>query len=273
MNNSPKISIVTPSFNQAQFLERTILSILNQNYPNLEYLIIDGGSTDGSVDIIKKYEKYLAYWVSEPDNGQTDAIKKGFEKSTGNILAWLNSDDIYLSGTLHKAANFFQEYIDTDLIFGNIYLIDENDNSIDELRFTDFDFETLIFEGGNLHQTGTFWKRDFYEKVGSINPRYEFSMDIDLFCRMGKLGKFTHINHYLAAFRIHDYSKSSTSKQKMREENLEIFHRYIKKNASNEYLLYKKNYYRLKRYFKYIKQGDLDYLIKKIRRRTLTNKK
>ena len=120
MKNFPKISIVTPSYNQAEFLERTILSVLNQDYPNLEYIIIDGGSTDGSVEIIKKYEKYLAYWVSEKDKGQSDAINKGFQKSTGDILAWLNSDDTYLSGTLFKVVKAFQENPNADLIFGNI---------------------------------------------------------------------------------------------------------------------------------------------------------
>jgi len=106
-SNYPKIAIVTPSYNQAQFLERTILSVLNQNYPNLEYIIIDGGSTDGSVEIIKKYERYLSYWVSEKENVQADAINKGFQKSTGQILAWLNSDDLYLPNTLVKIMNIF----------------------------------------------------------------------------------------------------------------------------------------------------------------------
>ena len=121
----PRISIVTPSFNQGRFLERTILSVLNQNYPNLEYIVMDGGSTDESVEIIKKYENYLAYWISEKDNGQSDAIKKGFQKSTGEILAWLNSDDIYLSGALRGVAGFFRDGKGTEVVYGNRYIIDE----------------------------------------------------------------------------------------------------------------------------------------------------
>src|SRR4030067_2568795 len=118
----PKISIVIPSYNQAQFLEKTILSILNQNYPNLEVIIIDGGSKDESIGIIKRYERYLAFWVSEQDNGQAHAINKGFKIASGDIVAWQNSDDIYLPDTFHKVIKVLEKYKDAELIFGNIYL-------------------------------------------------------------------------------------------------------------------------------------------------------
>ena len=125
----PKISIVTPSYNQAEFLERTILSVLNQNYPNLEYIIIDGGSTDSSAEIIKKYERYLTYWVSEPDDGQADAINKGFAKATGDILAWLNSDDLYLPGALLKVKESFQN-AGIAFLYGHSILVDKEDRVI-----------------------------------------------------------------------------------------------------------------------------------------------
>jgi glycosyltransferase involved in cell wall biosynthesis len=117
-----KISIITPSFNQAQYLERTIQSVLDQNYPDLEYIIIDGGSVDGSVDVIKKYEKNIAFWVSEKDGGQTDALNKGFKKATGEIIGWQNSDDIYLAGSFEKISQVFNELPDTDIVFGDLVL-------------------------------------------------------------------------------------------------------------------------------------------------------
>ena len=155
----PKISIVTPSYNQAQFLERTILSVLNQNYPNLEYIIIDGGSTDGSVEIIKKYEKYLAYWISEKDKGQAHAINKGFEKATGELVGWQNSDDIYLPNAFYKVVEIFREKPDYDVYFGNIYFIDESDSIIRDLRFVKFSSFSLIYEGTVLANQATFLKK------------------------------------------------------------------------------------------------------------------
>jgi len=285
--NYPKISIVTPSYNQAQFLEKTILSVLNQNYPNLEYIIIDGSSTDGSVEIIKKYEKYLAYWVSEKDKGQTQAINKGFQKSTGEIIAWLNSDDTYLPETFYNVAESFKQNPEADLIFGNIYFINEHDKKIGELRFTDFDFDTLIYEGGNLHQTGTFWTRKIYEEVGGLDADYKFCMDYDFFCRVANAGKLYHIRDFLANFRIHANAKSSTinhigCKANFRihanaksstinhigcKEHEEIKRHYISKSVGKWYLKYKKHTCMVRRFFRYVIQGDIDYIIKSLKKR------
>jgi len=265
----PKISIVTPSYNQARFLERTILSVLKQNYPNLEYIIIDGGSTDGSVEIIKKYESYLAYWVSEPDQGQADAIRKGFAKSSGEIMAWLNSDDLYLPGALWKVARLFCQKPEADLVYGNIYLIDEEDRKIGELRFTKFDFNTLIFEGGNLHQTGAFWRRHIYEQVGGINPYYKFCMDFDFFCRVAEIGRLMHLKDYLACFRIHKNAKSSTLKDVGEAEHEQIRQRYLSKNINRYSLFYNRTLCQIKRFVGYILQGDADYALKGLIRRIL----
>jgi glycosyltransferase involved in cell wall biosynthesis len=267
--NYPKISIVTPSYNQAQFLEKTILSVLNQNYPNLEYIIIDGGSTDGSVEIIKKYEKYLAYWVSENDKGQTDAINKGFQKSTGEILAWLNSDDTYLPGTFYKIVEDFRRNSGVDLIFGNIYFIDESDKRIGELRFTKFDFNTLIYEGGNLHQTGTFWTKNIYDKVGGLNSNYKFCMDYDFFCRVAKEGKLCYMRDFFANFRMHANAKSSTISHIGCKEHKEIMRRYIPKDLNKWDLQYKKFICVTRRFYKYIIQGDTNYILKGFKRRIM----
>lgn len=272
-SNYPKISVVTPSYNQAQFLERTILSVLNQNYPNLEYIIIDGGSTDGSVEIIKKYEKYLSYWVSEKDKGQSHAINKGFDKSTGEILAWLNSDDTYLSETFYKVAKSFKRNPEADLIFGNIYFINEFDKRIGELRFTEFDFDTLVYEGGNLHQTGTFWTKNIYKKVGGLNSNYKFCMDYDFFCRVAKVGKLCHMRDFFANFRMHANAKSSTINHIGCKEHKEIMRRYISKDLSKWDLEYNKFICTIRRFYKYIIQGDIDYILKGFKGRILKIRK
>lgn len=264
----PKISIVTPSYNQAQFLERTILSVLNQNYPNLEYIIIDGGSTDGSVEIIKKYEKYLSYWVSEKDKGQSDAINKGFSKSTGEILAYLNSDDTYLPGAFLKVVNAFNKNQNADLVFGNVNHIDAWDSLIGESRFTKFNFTTLIYEGMNLLQPGSFWTRKIYEEVGGFNPDYRFCMDVDFFYRVAEIGDLKHIREYIANFRIHKNSKGATIAHIGLVEREEILRRYRKHN--NEfYLKYRRILCQIRRFFYYIAQGDADYAVRGFYKRIL----
>lgn len=259
----PKISIVTPSYNQAQFFEKTILSVLNQNYPNLEYIIIDGGSTDGSVEIIRKYEKYLAYWISEKDSGQTDAINKGFRIATGEIFAWINSDDTYLPGTFSKVAKAFQQHSEADLMYGNIHFISEDDRIIGELRLTKLDITHFVFEGISLAQQAVFFTKDIYNKVGGLNLQYQFCMDFDLFIRITDIGNLWHITEYLANFRIHKDSKTSTNSDTWRIEHDEIIKRYLPQNADKTHFIYKKNLCRLRRILYYLMQGDIKYVLRK----------
>lgn len=262
----PMISIVTPSYNQAEFLERTILSVLNQNYPNLEYIIIDGGSIDGSVGVIKKYEKYLVSWVSERDNGQADAINKGFQESTGEILAYINSDDTYTPGAFLKIAKAFNKNHEADIIFGNVNHIDTDDNLVAECRFTKFNFTTLIYEGGNLHQPGAFWTKKIHDKVNGFNPKYQFCMDYDFFCRVAESGNMVYVREYLANFRKHKNSKSSTIEDIGALEHEEIARRY-RKNNNKIYLKYKRMLCQIRRFFYYIAQGDVDYAVRGLAKR------
>ena len=152
----PSISIVTPSYNQAAFLEETIRSVLLQGYPNLEYIVMDGGSTDGSVEIIKKYEKHLTYWTSQKDAGASDAIRKGFERATGSILAYLNSDDLYLPGAIHHLINRFKT-AGADVVYGNTYWIDDRSRILAERRQTPFSRFAYLYGGADLQQPATFW--------------------------------------------------------------------------------------------------------------------
>ena len=149
----PRVTVVTPSFNQAIFLEETIRSVLLQDYPDLEYIVMDGGSSDGSVEIIKKYEKHLAYWTSEKDAGASDAIRKGFERATGSILAYLNSDDLYLPGAIHRLVNRLRS-VKGDVVYGNTYWIDEETNVLSERRQTPFSRLAYFYGGADLQQIG-----------------------------------------------------------------------------------------------------------------------
>ena len=268
----PKISIVTPSYNQAQFLERTILSVLNQNYPNLEYIIIDGCSNDGSVEIIKKYEKYLAYWVSEKDNGQADAINKGFKIASGDIIAWQNSDDIYLPNTFFMVIKEFKKNYDSDVVFGNIYLIDENDNILKDMRYVPFNLEHLIYYDWNLSSQAVFWKRELFNKVGYLK-NYIVSFDLDWFICVGKVTKnFRFIREFLGGYRIHSESKFSLVKGDVRHHIfVEIMNKNgikIDKNKSweHQYKLKKLKAF-LRKFLWYIFQGDIDYIFKGVIRR------
>jgi len=256
----PRISVVSPSLNQAQFLEKTILSVLNQNYPNLEYIIIDGGSTDGSVGIIKKYEKYFTYWISEKDNGQAEAINKGFQKSTGQILAWLNTDDLYLPDALFKVKSIFEKFGEIDFLYGHSVLIDQRDNIIMICYTVPQTYYSYIYDrGGNVFQGTVFWKRDTFYKYSGLDSKLYFTMEYKLLDNFFKYEKGFFLNDILAAYRIHQESKSSTVKAKLVVEEFNS----IRKIRGNILLRF---YYRIRRWVYYLFYSNfINTIIEKIR--------
>ena len=183
MHNLPKITVITPSFNQANFLERTILSVLNQNYQNLEYIIVDGGSTDGSIEIIKKYQHLLAWWVSEKDDGQAAAINKGLRRATGKWVGWQNSDDIYFRNTFHDLVVEAKKKPKVGLITADMMLIDESDNFIRDVRYVKPTYKSVLAEGMVLCNQSAFWLNDLHKKIGFLNENYQYSFDFDWFLR------------------------------------------------------------------------------------------
>jgi len=209
--NDPKplVSIVTPSFNQGQYLEQTMLSVLSQTYPHIEYLVIDGGSSDGSVQIIRKYEKELAYWQSCSDRGFADAIAQGFRKSQGEILAYLNSDDLLAPDAVEKAVQALDQRLDALMIYGNRVCID----GTGQLLYYKPNLPILSrtpYIAMTIGQESCFWRRDVYLKVGGINTDLKFAIDYDLFSKIALQGKVVHAGKVWGFFRRHKNSKTAT---------------------------------------------------------------
>jgi glycosyltransferase involved in cell wall biosynthesis len=199
----PKISIITPSYNQAQFLEQTIVSVLEQNYPNLEYIIIDGGSTDGSVDIIKKYEDRITYWVSEPDKGMYHALQKGFERTTGQIMGWLNSDDMLHRNSLFTLAEIFS-LEGVKWVQGMQTVYDERGRTVlvSPLKLWSKYRFWLSDDYQWIQQESTYWHRDLWEKSGShISQDYKYAGDMELWNRFFKYEKLYSMNALIGGFR------------------------------------------------------------------------
>jgi glycosyltransferase involved in cell wall biosynthesis len=211
----PRLSIVTPSYNQGNFLEATIRSVLLQGYPNLEYILIDGGSTDGSVEILRKYEKYLFYWHSQKDRGQGDAINQGLEKSSGEILGWINSDDVYVRETFHKILKAFYHHPDYIVVHGNRILINDLGQVTGWCCLPPFDPKTLVY---NVCSETAFWRRSAMAQTGLLNASLQFAIDLEFFGRLYKQGKFLKLNDYLGYFRCHSEHKSFTMTHIGKEE-------------------------------------------------------
>ena len=229
----PKLTVITPSYNQAAFLERTILSVLNQGYPNLEYMIVDGGSNDGSVEIIKKYEKYLSWWVSEKDRGQVHAINKALERATGEYISFQNSDDVYFPGTFTRFGKAALKY-PVDILYGDLYMITTDDEVTEILKTTSYNFDCQILEGMQIHNQSLFFKRLLVEKYGMFDESFRFAFDYDFITRYTSHKSTTtkKIDGLGGALRVHADAKSSTIATTVgREEHARVQKLYISTNT------------------------------------------
>lgn len=209
--DSIKVSIITPSFNQALFLEDCIRSVLSQSYPNIEYIIIDGGSSDGSLEIIKKYEDQLAYWISEPDKGQSEAINKGFRKATGDVIAWLNSDDMYFPDAVATAVRVFNQNPELTLFYGDCVFIDDSGCFLRYFtEVEDFNLDRLLNFSDFIMQPTTFFSRSQLIKVSFLDEGLEYTMDWDLWCKLARVGPVHYERKLIAANRDYRQTKTNT---------------------------------------------------------------
>jgi GT2 family glycosyltransferase len=219
----PRVTVVTPSYNQGEYLEQTICSVLDQRYPNLEYFIVDGGSTDGSVKIIRRYEPFLAWWVSEPDRGQSHAINKGWQRSTGEILAFLNSDDLYLKGAIHSAATALTRHSSADLAYGRARVFDPN-GALYETHPPQPNLRNLI-ERNYIQQPTVFLRRTLAEKIGWLDEDLHYCFDYDYWLRAAVSASFARVPAITAAIRIHAASKTGSQQSCFARERMAVLDR------------------------------------------------
>ncbi|MDP2966078.1 MAG: glycosyltransferase family 2 protein [Pelolinea sp.] len=225
MKSTPLVTIVTPSYNQAMYLEETIQSVLAQTYPSIEYIIMDGGSTDGSLEIIKKYTPKLAHWVSEKDRGQTDAINKGFALAKGEVLAWLNSDDTFLPNALEEAVKFLSAHPETGLIYGDANYIDEKSKVIGRFPAAQTDLAKLRRGYVHIPQQASFFRKSLWDQAGPLDPEFFFAMDYDLWVRLAALSGLKYIPRIWANFRLHADAKTITADDQCWPEMLKVHYR------------------------------------------------
>jgi glycosyltransferase involved in cell wall biosynthesis len=227
MESTPTVSIVTPSYNQGDFLEKTLLSVLSQDYPKVEYIVVDGGSCDSSVDIIRKYTPRLSHCVIESDNGQADAINKGLRMAKGEILTWLNSDDLLLPGAVSKVVGTFRQCPEAGFVYGDCQVIDQNGKLIFTRRVTEYDWGVLLYGRSLISQPASFFRRSVIDQVGLLDERFGFCMDLEFWVRAAHKGiKFHMLPVPLACFRVQPSAKTARLRAKMFSEHHQILRRY-----------------------------------------------
>jgi len=207
MSNTPLVTIVTPSFNQARFLEQTMRSVLEQDYPNIEYMVVDGGSTDGSVELIKKYSDRLTWWVSEKDAGQAEAINKGFTRAKGEIIAWVNSDDFYMPGAVSNAVKALMDHPEAGFVYGNVQVVDKDEKILNQLSYGNWGLKDLL----SFHiigQPAVFIRRSLLEKVGYLDLTYHCLLDHHLWIRLAEQSGMAYIPSLWASAHYHEDCKN-----------------------------------------------------------------
>ena len=225
MTERPLVTIITPSFNQSRYIEATIQSVLSQDHPNIEYMIVDGGSQDGTVEIIKKYQDKLAWWVSEKDKGQTDAINKGFARAKGEILAWLNSDDTYEPGAISAAVRYLQEHPEVGMVYGDCNFINETGRVIG--RFGSAQTNEHLLRQGYVHipQQTMFFRAELWKQVGPLDPSFYFAMDYDLWTRISARAELKYVPQTWANFRLHTSGKTIAADDRCWPEMVRVHYR------------------------------------------------
>jgi len=219
------ISIVTPSYNQAHYIEKTIQSVLSQEYPHIEHLIVDGGSTDSTIDVIKKYEDKLAWSVSEKDKGQTDAINKGFSRATGDVLAWINSDDTYEPGAISAAVKYLREHPKVGMVYGDCNYINESGQVIGKFNSAQTNYRRLRQGYTRIPQQTMFFRAGLWKQVGPLDPSFYFAMDYDLWTRISARAEIKYVPQTWANFRLHTSGKTILADDRCWPEMIRVHYR------------------------------------------------
>jgi glycosyltransferase involved in cell wall biosynthesis len=225
LSPNPKVSIITPSYNQGQFLEASIRSVLEQSYPNIEYIAVDGGSKDNSAEVLKKYQDHFAWWVSEKDKGHADALNKGFSHATGEVLAWLNSDDVYLPKAVAEAVAILQEHPEAGMVYGDADLIDNAGVKVGQFASRQTDYRRLLRGSVHIPQATTFFRADVWRQVGPLDLSLFFSFDYDLWVKIAKGSQVLYVPRRWAQFRIHDDGKTIVNDDRCYPDMLKVLER------------------------------------------------
>ena len=234
---TPKVTIVTPSYNQADFIEQTIQSVLKQTYPNVEHIVVDGGSTDGTLDILERYSNQIQ-WISEPDEGQSDAVNKGWQRAKGEILGWLNSDDCSTVNAVEEAVETFRNRPEVGMIFGECYMMNEAGQVYGKWRAKGFNQESILEHPEWVSSPSMFVRQSVLFEADMLNVELSYAMDYDLFIRLSKITKIVAVPIPMAYFRTHSNSKSQKYSSAHWREILDIHRKYGGKFVSPIWLRY-----------------------------------